>query len=572
MRSIVYLLTTNPKKHAEWQSNFDRYGITVERLSPDTDAPEIARLLRSGDADRRILAVCREESDLYRRGTHDRSDRRHLELVDNVTDLTVHFIKNDAVTTETYRHVTEGFVDRSKDATESDGGWWDTIFRLEGTLLTYEEMRRLGFKHSSRDMAISRFLLDRVHYKKPVDLKFNPQSPTRTISFDDSVARFVAQNELLQNPWARKFGLTGVFESVVDSGVFFRAAKNRREKIYWWPGLNAGIPFVPKKDEVHELTYMVHDFCHFLVPDLIYTGTGGEETRRTYITYRMLSEAITLVLADMVFVDSLVRSGVAYDWTKRRIYPLFADLGVNLGENFLERVEAVLRANVAYCLKGDPAPYKKLLAANGKLDDSLDAFREKYMPFFVEDFRWTARNFEDMSRRKDELARWWSSVAALRAAAKLDLETVDEFRAKTGASVEAIFERIFAERVRPALAGQRARPSPEQRRGRAFARYVAGQLGVFARYRFVKESALYRDRILEVLLERGTDVSDEEIARVRAFYERFVDLLAGKNLLTLDDAATYKEVFPLFEPFYVFYDAAPGSYEDLASVSKRILG
>ncbi len=43
------------------------------------------------------------------------------------------------------------------------------------------------------------------------------------------------------------------------------------------------------------------------------------------------------------------------------------------------------------------------------------------------------------------------------------------------------------------------------------------------------------------------------------------------NGLKLDDAATYKEVFPLFEPFYVFYDAAPESYESLAQVAARCL-
>ena len=36
------------------------------------------------------------------------------------------------------------------------------IFRLRATGLTYSEMRTRGGKQSSRDMAISRFLLDRV--------------------------------------------------------------------------------------------------------------------------------------------------------------------------------------------------------------------------------------------------------------------------------------------------------------------------------------------------------------------------------------------------------------------------
>jgi hypothetical protein len=42
-----------------------------------------------------------------------------------------------------------------------------------------------------------------------------------------------------------------VYKAVVNAGVFFRSAKNRREKTYWLPGLNAGLPFTPKKDEIH---------------------------------------------------------------------------------------------------------------------------------------------------------------------------------------------------------------------------------------------------------------------------------------------------------------------------------
>jgi len=38
----------------------------------------------------------------------------------------------------------------------------------------------------------------------------------------------------------------------------FRSASNRREKNYWFPGLNAGIPLVPKRDPVHEATFMAH--------------------------------------------------------------------------------------------------------------------------------------------------------------------------------------------------------------------------------------------------------------------------------------------------------------------------
>ena len=51
---------------------------------------------------------------------------------------------------------------------------------------------------------------------------------------------FFESNEYLMTPEARAYGLVNVATNVVNQGVFFRSAKNRREKTYWLPGLNAG--------------------------------------------------------------------------------------------------------------------------------------------------------------------------------------------------------------------------------------------------------------------------------------------------------------------------------------------
>ena len=115
-----------------------------------------------------------------------------------------------------------------------------------------------------------------------------------------------------------------VFVAVANNGAFFRAARTRREVNYWLPGLNAGIPFVAKRDPIHEITFTAHDFGHFLIPDLVYTGNNSTNGRRAYILYRMLSEAVTMVFADMLFVETLRLSGHEYDYSKRHIHPLCA--------------------------------------------------------------------------------------------------------------------------------------------------------------------------------------------------------------------------------------------------------
>ncbi len=55
----------------------------------------------------------------------------------------------------------------------------------------------------------------------------------------------------------------------------------------------------------------------------------------------MVSEALSLALADMLFVDHLAHRGIDYDWSKRRIHPLFRCLDVDPEGHFVEAVRAL---------------------------------------------------------------------------------------------------------------------------------------------------------------------------------------------------------------------------------------
>ena len=139
----------------------------------------------------------------------------------------------------------------------------------------------------------------------------------------------------------------------------------------------------------------------------------------------MLSEAVTLVFADMLFVEALRRGGLEYDWTKRRIWPLFRDCGLDpfkepaQPQHLLSVFRTLLEANVAYCLLGDDTKYMELLSNHsGSLPSEVPAalkeFKEKYMPFFVEDFRWTSQNYACMAEKAQEMSRWWQLAAPIR--------------------------------------------------------------------------------------------------------------------------------------------------------------
>jgi hypothetical protein len=575
MASRLLLLTGNPRKLDEWRRNFARYGIEVHAV----DRPAIREAARELLGPR-VIAVCREQSDLFERGVAIPSARRDLELVDQVTTITAWFVADGEVSEAHYEYRAEGFIDRTDGASEEAGGWWDPIFRLRATGLTYGEMRARGRKHSARDMAISRFLFDRVYYPRRMDLAQTPRAPTRTIDFADDVSEFLARSPWLKGPSIARFGIDRVLAAVVSQGVFFRAAKNRRERIYWWPGLNAGIPYTPKRDEIHELTFMIHDFGHFLLPDLVFSGRVSEAGRRVYIAYRMISEAVTLVLADMIFVEALRRDGVEYDWTRRHAHPLLAATKLELGEQGLANIRELLAANVRYCLCGDDGRWRELLDRAGSDDTALLDYQQKYAPYFVEDLRWTANNWVTMAERADELARWWQDTAPLRALAELGLETVDEFTDAIGGGdgalpefVDRVFDRIFTTRIAPALRGEVAPASAAERRERAFLRYMVGQFGVFARFEAdAPDAALVRDRLTRFIVDHRGRLDLDAIGRARAFYERFVDGLAERHLATLDDASTWREVFALVEPYYVFYDGPSDAYEPLADATARTLG
>lgn len=66
-------------------------------------------------------------------------------------------------------------------------------------------------------------------------------------------------------------------------------------------------------------------------------------------------------------------------------------------------------------------------------------------------------------------------------------------------------------------------------------------------------------------------ITDQEIEQLRSVYENYLDKLLELSLISSDDHATFSQVYPLFDPFFVCYDKNVTEYEPLASISSRIL-
>lgn len=648
-RRFIFLVTTNDHKFQEFVHTFAVYGIEVLWLPPEL-SPEyyvhFFRLLQP-PAIKKLLSlvgIFKETTQLVRYHalrTEDPSLYVPVEIEDGIkvvhlSELTIFEYDKigDTIQRRSFLQKTPGYLDfrRRAHLNASSVFGWDDIFVVETNRFTFHELKQLGLKISSRDMNLSAWIQDKIYYKGLTDLKFRPVKASRAIDFSIDVYDFLTVHPHYTNTLARQCGLFNVFINVINTGIYFRSPFNRRLKNYWCPGLNSGLPLVPKSDDIHEATFMAHDFGHFGLPDLISTGRTSALHRLVYITWRMLSEAVTMTLADMAFVDTLVHSDITYDYRKRAIYPLFQDLRIDLPlsppvstdasaedadkkeqtrqELYRSNLKRVIYANYRYCLLGDDSEYKSMLAAAGSSEDNLQNFKDKYSAFFMEDFRWTVANYENTCRHADYLRPWWQMIQPLlspktpdNTAAKDDerpmLLTIDDIierlqlrgiwldddtdnqghiagskdqhRARTQAIMDTVFHHVVDAFVLPLL-----RPAAIHSKGcrldRAFRRYLIGQCAIFSKFSFLPEAQEHFQDILRRVDVGSVDgeMNLDTVQGVRNVYESFLQVLVNKHLISRDDLATYRESFPLFDPQYLSYDS-DHSTQSLADVAQDVL-
>ncbi len=567
-------MTSNARKLQEYQLRFSQYGIAVTQTPKDESLA--AELLQKPGA----FAVLRERSALFHPDGARLTGFEDLAVAINRTTLTaIRPSEDGALSHHRYERKIEGHIDLSKRRAEEDVFDWDDIFVSRSTLSSYHEMRERGLKLSARDLVISDFVQEHLWYEERINLRWTPVSAQRSVQFSLDPIAFIDQHAYYRM-LPSEHPLRAILDRLLEDGLFFRSAKNRREKNYWMPGLNAGVPLVPKLDDVHEATFMFHDLMHFAFPDLLFDGQISAAHRAVYIAHRMMSEAFTLVLADMVFIETLAQRGVDYDFDKRRIHPLLRSLSRELldalSRNEPEALATLLHANTRYCLLGDEAPYLSLGADRG----ALDRFRAKYEQFFIADYEWTANNFASMAARMGDKAQaWMTLVSPVIRKLPFQMTTVSEaLRSLTEAGVnpaepEALVEGLF-ERYRERLWSllQGARGTGEELRAQCrthgFKRYAIGQSAAFVTFDFLPESAHYSERLLRAL-ETQTTLTLEDVQKYRGFMDQFFDILCDRKLLSDDDRDTYKEVYPFFSPCYVAYDVKPT--EQLKVVSRKIL-
>lgn len=604
-RHIIFV-TTHKGKVLEIIPHFERYGIKIIHYDPmvfhiyaaHIDENIVINNICKDNQNINIYAIIREQSNLYKRGTNQPAEIVDFESVEHVSTLNVSMVRNnEVILRQTYTYSTKGTIllkSNSSDKTNIFG--WDDIFYLDSCQKNYHQLKNKNFKISSRDMVISQFLKEKIYYKNLIDLKHNPQHFTQSISFDTSGLIQMYNQLISTNPIMKLHGIDKIIKYNFKEGSYVSSPMNRRIKLNWNPGLNP-IPLVRKeKDPLHEITYAVHDMGHFAFkPDLTFTGCNASPSvekvnRKLYIINRMMSEAVTLVFADMFFVKSILDSGNNYETrNERKIYPIFEKIvknNIQKEDEFnlmklLQYYKPIWHANVRYCILGDKNNFLQLLNSDSETDLTFDQYDEKYSQFFIQDYRWTNRNYKQMVTDSEYHKKWWKIVSDINDKFFLGLVSIDTFRnslsrfkihrLNDGDLVDVIFEYIFNNNIVPIF----RLTFPDEIKNnltKSFMRYLCNQIFIFIKYEDVPHANDYLATILELIddiyLVR-VKTTYGLIENVRSYIKTFLEKCVASNAMTIDDAATYGQLYSLVEPFIVDYNT---KYKySLDVVAKKIL-
>lgn len=225
----IKLLTTNSLKKQEFKKFFDLYGIELVNENQTFTMSEETILLNQNK--QKITYI---------------STLENLQRVFSQSTLIVEF---EDGTKQTYvSDLLEGYIDLSKKENHKSVFGWDDIFILPLACLSLFEVSKINSKVSSKQKNLSSFVAEHIHYKERLSTKFNKIDAEETIMIDHSVFMLLKENKYLNSPSVISSGILEILKKSLKNGAFFRSSKTRREKNYWFPGLNAGIPLVEKKE------------------------------------------------------------------------------------------------------------------------------------------------------------------------------------------------------------------------------------------------------------------------------------------------------------------------------------
>lgn len=380
-------------------------------------------------------------------------------------------------------------------------------------------------------------------------------------------SEWLFENELMKD-LTRKFPDYGNLIRFVcnERGLFMKAGNIPAQRAHWNSTLNGGLPAFKKSDPIHEGTFLLHDIFHFVPVDpLLGEIPPDDQQIATYLAHRQLSEASTLVLADMVAVSHADLENRGYDVARRKIYPIYKSiLESNGGEH--PDIERLLAANAYFSLTADATGFRNL----GASVEAIEFYQSKYERIFKDDFSWNLHNIMAMVQERRDNPLFEEYYGWVRK--NLDAPSLDEYSEHMSAADGATDIARMVSEFRAGFIISAAYPealSEDKRRRKAYAKYLAGQRVVFARFGQAADPSESIDSFDAAFNEMQSATDDAVVVEAGnsaiRIAEEYIDRLAQLNLLLPHEVATYKFSVPLYPILFINYEL-PNNADLLTSI------
>jgi hypothetical protein len=201
------------------------------------------------------------------------------------------------------------------------------------------------------------------------------------------------------------------------------------------------------------------------------------------------------------------------------------------------------------------------------MSKGVKSFRDKYDYYLIQDLKWTIRNASYMKEHSQKY-KYFNKLESI--TNRLGIITLDslELEGPNQAKQEVnYFVNIGLKQLRKAL----SRPifPPNTVLKNKFLRWTLGQLCFFEHYASIPIIDGYREKFYElvntILIENHMSITLNKIRNFRYQWEYLMDRCIEMQVITLEEAKQYKEIFPIFDPHYI------SSYEDRSETHSEVI-
>jgi hypothetical protein len=158
---------------------------------------------------------------LLQRNTSKLASIKHLELVTHRSTLMGLIAVDGAY--RSYHDVcdTKGYIDMNRRVETSPIGngifGWDDIFVVNTYHKSYHQLALLGLKLSSRNVVISRYIENHIHYANWIQMKYHKVKFDRPMEFDMTDIKQILSTLLIGNPVMGSYKLDNLFTTVFNN-------------------------------------------------------------------------------------------------------------------------------------------------------------------------------------------------------------------------------------------------------------------------------------------------------------------------------------------------------------------